>query len=149
MNFKQQFFKFMATGALVGYAPVAPGTWGTLVGIPLVLICNVLPFSWQAFAVVLFIMGAVWVAQEAEKIWGEKDPGAIVIDEMAGYLVALCGMPVTFFSLAAGFLVFRFFDIVKPFPIRYFERQFSGGAGVVLDDIFAGLYTGLVLRLIF
>jgi phosphatidylglycerophosphatase A len=149
MTIKQRFFMFAATGAMVGYAPVAPGTWGTLVGIPLVFLCSLLPLSWQAFAVVLFIMGAIWIAQEAETIFGKKDPGAIVIDEMAGYLVALCGLPVTLPSLVVGFLVFRFFDIVKPFPIRYFERQFSGGAGVVLDDIFAGLYTGLVLRLFF
>jgi len=149
MTIKQRFFMFAATGAMVGYAPVAPGTWGTLVGIPLVLLCSILPPSWQVFAVVLFIMAAIWIAQEAEIIFGKKDPGAIVIDEMAGYLVALCGLPVTLPSLAVGFLVFRFFDIVKPFPIRYFEQQFSGGAGVVLDDIFAGLYTGLVLRLIF
>ncbi|GAB6146193.1 phosphatidylglycerophosphatase A family protein [Desulfocicer niacini] len=149
MTLGQRIFMFAATGAMVGYAPVAPGTWGTLVGIPLVLLCNLVPPSWQTFAVVLFIMGAIWVAQEAEKIFDRKDPGAIVIDEMAGYLVALCGVPVGFSSLSAGFLVFRFFDIVKPFPIRYFERQFSGGAGIVLDDIFAGLYTGLVLRFFF
>ena len=149
MTIKQRFFMFAATGAMVGYAPVAPGTWGTLVGIPLVLLCGLLPPAWQAFAVVLFIMGAIWIAQEAEILFGKKDPGAIVIDEMAGYLVALCGLPVTLPCLVAGFLLFRFFDIVKPFPIRYFERQFSGGAGVVLDDIFAGLYAGLVLRLFF
>ena len=140
---------FAATGAMVGYAPVAPGTWGTLVGIPVVLLCNLLAPAWQTFAVVLFIMCAIWVAQEAEKIFDKKDPGAIVIDEIAGYLVALCGVPLDFLPLVAGFLVFRFFDIVKPFPIRYFEQQFSGGAGIVLDDIFAGLYTGLVLRLFF
>ncbi|SMC91643.1 phosphatidylglycerophosphatase [Desulfocicer vacuolatum DSM 3385] len=149
MTLKQRLILFAATGGMVGYAPVAPGTWGTLVGIPLIFLCSVLPLSWQTFAVVLFIMGAVWIAQEAEPIFEKKDPGAIVIDEIAGYLVALVGLPVTFTSLLAGFLLFRFFDIVKPFPIRYFERQFSGGAGVVLDDIFAGLYTGLVLRLFF
>lgn len=149
MKLSQRLYTFLATGAMVGYVPTAPGTWGTLVGIPLVLIFNFFSPSWQIFGVVLFIMGSIWIAQEAEVVFGEKDPGAIVIDEIAGYLVALCGVPVTFYSLAAGFLLFRFFDIVKPFPIRYFEKTFSGGAGVVLDDIFAGLYAGLVLRLFF
>ena len=149
MTLSQRIYTILATGGMVGYIPVAPGTFGTLAAIPLVLIFSWVPPSWQLLGIVSFILAAIWIAQEAEKVFGQKDPGAIVIDEMAGFLVGLCGMPMGGLTLFSGFCLFRFFDIVKPFPIRYFERQFPGGAGVVLDDIFAGLYTGLVLRIFF
>ncbi len=129
--------------------PVAPGTFGTLAGVPFILF-----FSWAGpgvavFGTVLLMVAAVWISDEAEAVLGQKDPGCIVIDEVAGYVVAMAGLPVTALSLIGGFLAFRFFDILKPFPVKLFEERFHGGAGVVLDDIVAGLYAGLVLRLAF
>lgn len=138
-----------ATGGGLGKLPVAPGTFGTLAGIPFILF-----FSWAGpgfavFGTVLLIVAAVWISDEAEIIMGQKDPGCIVIDEVAGYVVAMAGMPVSALSLVAGFLAFRFFDILKPFPVKLFEERFKGGAGVVLDDIVAGLYGAVVLRIFF
>ena len=77
---------------------------------------------------------------------GKKDPGCIVIDEIAGYVVALSIVPVNGVTIVAGFIIFRFFDIVKIGPARYFEKNFSGGAGVVLDDVMAGIMTAVALR---
>ncbi|MFO7749258.1 MAG: phosphatidylglycerophosphatase A [Desulfobacteraceae bacterium] len=140
---------FAATGGLAGKIPFAPGTFGTLVGVLPVLLIHWLGADLETLAVVVLILGAVWVSQEAEVIIGEKDPGSIVIDEIAGYAVAMAGMPVNLYTLGAGFLIFRFFDIVKPPPVRQFEKKFTRGPGIVLDDIAAGLLTGIVLRLVF
>ncbi len=78
-----------------------------------------------------------------------KDPGCIVIDEIAGYVVALSIVPVSIYTLVAGFFIFRFFDIIKLPPVKYFEDNFSGGAGIVLDDIMAGIFTAIILRIIY
>jgi phosphatidylglycerophosphatase A len=91
----------------------------------------------------------VFAADQAEKILDQKDPGAIVIDEMAGYWVTMCLVPVTPVTLLAGFLAFRCFDVFKIPPVRYFERQFSGGAGVVLDDIMAGVLAALTVKCLY
>ncbi len=85
----------------------------------------------------------------AEKILIQKDPGCIVIDEIAGIMIALLGMPFNTISVAAGFITFRIIDILKPFPIRYMERRLTGGVGVVTDDLMAGVYSNIILRLLF
>ena len=140
---------FLATGFFSGKAPVAPGTFGTLAAIPFALFYVILPLPFHLIYGVGFILGAVFLADKAAHILGEEDPGCIVIDEMAGYVVALSLVPVQVSTLVAGFFVFRFFDIVKPGPVRYFERQFSGGAGIVLDDVMAGVLTAFVLEIIY
>ena len=89
------------------------------------------------------------LAHVAENVLKKRDPGCIVIDEVAGQVVTLIGLPVNWISLAAGFVVFRGFDILKPFPIRTVERNISGGAGVVLDDVAAGILNNIVLRIVF
>ncbi|MCK5348941.1 MAG: phosphatidylglycerophosphatase A, partial [Desulfobacula sp.] len=78
-----------------------------------------------------------------------KDPGCIVIDEIAGYVVTMSIVPVNIYTIGAGFFIFRFFDIVKFGPVKYFEENFSGGAGVVLDDIMAGIFSAVVLRILY
>ena len=93
-------------------------------------------------------MLAIWVAQEAERQIKEKDPGCIVIDEIAGMMVTLLGLPFDPLTVVAGFLIFRILDIFKPFPARLLEKTIPGGAGVVLDDIAAGIWGNLVLRVI-
>ncbi len=100
-------------------------------------------FPWLLVCLILF---SVWIADEAEKILGTKDPGAIVIDEVAGYCVTLSLVPPEIISMGLGFLLFRILDIAKPFPVRYFEKKCSGGAGIVLDDIAAGAIAGLILK---
>ena len=90
---------------------------------------------------------AVWIAQIAEQQLNRKDPGCIVIDEIVGQSIALFHLPLTWRHLPAGFLLFRLFDIAKPPPARYLESRLSGGWGVVLDDVAAGIMAHIVLRL--
>lgn len=148
MNLKEKLVLFAATGGCIGKIPFVPGTFGTLAGIPFAMALLVIPVVYHGVYLTGLILFAVYIADQAEIILGKKDPGCIVIDEIAGYVVALSMVPVQISTLAAGFFIFRFFDILKPFPVRYFERNFSGGAGVVLDDIMAGVLSALVLWMI-
>ncbi len=137
---------FVATGGYVGKIPFAPGTFGSLVGFPIVYVLSKLSLPMALLVTVLLILGAVWAAHLVEQQLGAKDPGCIVIDEIAGMCVALLGMPLTWTTGLAGFFLFRIFDIVKPPPARQLERKLSGGWGVVMDDVAAGLMTNIVLR---
>jgi len=146
MIFRDRAVLSLATGFSVGSIPRAPGTFGTLLGIPIG--CGLAEIG---LAATVFIIGglfflAVWVAGEAERLLGQKDAACIVIDEIVGIVVALAGMPATPFNLVAGFIVFRVFDIVKPFPARLFDARVAGGWGIVLDDVVAGVYSNLFLR---
>ena len=95
----------------------------------------------------LFFSGlAVWVAHHAERIMGTKDPGAIVIDEVVGMLVACLGLSLTPASAVILFILFRLFDILKPFPVGWLDRRLSGGVGIVADDVAAGILANLVYR---
>jgi phosphatidylglycerophosphatase A len=140
---------FLATGAYSGYAPVAPGTVGSLVALPLIFLSVQLfhlSAALQAVALGCAIVGACWVAGVAEQYLGEHDSGKIVVDEIVGFLIATALQEVTPRRLVIAFFLFRLFDILKPPPARYFDRQVPGGAGVVLDDVCAGIYTNLLVR---
>ena len=142
-----RFILFLSSNAGLGYAPVASGTFGTLAGIPAYwLLAKLPPTLWLLTVVALFFLSC-WVAGEAGKIYGVVDDGRIVIDELVGYLVTIAFLPFTWKIAIAGFLLFRFFDILKPQPARYFDRTVKNGYGVVLDDVVAGLYAALALRL--
>ena len=150
MGTQDKFTLFLATGFGLGRIPWAPGTFGTLAGLPLVWVMTRLT-AWpgaSGFFLVCLILAAVRVADRAEHLMNLKDPGCIVIDEMAGYGVAMSLVPPSPAALVAGFAAFRCFDIIKPAPVRYFENNFSGGAGVVLDDIMAGVLAALLLKTI-
>lgn len=139
---------FIATGFYTGYLPKAPGTWGSLAALPLhFLLIQLSPQLYFLSLFVLFVI-AVTTAGMAEKIIDRKDPGIIVIDEIIGMLVALIGAPSTPLAWAAAFLLFRFFDISKPFPVSWIDRRINGGLGIVMDDIFAGLYSLLMLHIL-
>ena len=134
----------------MGRIPAAPGTFGTLLGIPLAWV------MWQAwdlawplalFLVAGFIVAAVPIADKAAKAMGAKDPGSIVIDEVAGYLVTLLAVPFSWKAAMAGFVLFRIFDIFKPPPVSTLDKGLSGGLGIVADDIAAGVYAQVVLRI--
>ena len=141
---------FVATGAGAGYAPVAPGTFGSAVGVllfPLIALFG--PWLYLLTALALLSLG-VWAADEAERIFERKDDGRIVIDEIVGQLLTYAPLVVFEVSvgllwLVTGFVVFRGFDIWKPGPARWAERSFAGGAGVMLDDVIAGLMGAGVL----
>ncbi|MFN7954014.1 MAG: phosphatidylglycerophosphatase A [bacterium] len=138
----------LASGFGTGYAPVASGTFGTLVGIPLAIaLAPAGPWAWT-LAAVLVTLGACWVAGRAEGVFGEKDSGKIVIDEIAGYLVSMAFLPATAGHLALAFFLFRLFDVLKPPPARQWERTLPGGFGVVMDDIAAGVWANVAHRLV-
>ncbi|MFO7751624.1 MAG: phosphatidylglycerophosphatase A [Desulfobacteraceae bacterium] len=149
MGFFEKFILFLATGAGSGRIPFAPGTFGTIAGIPVVFLLYLVPSSMQVFSILVVILFAMWTSDRAEALIGEKDPGCIVIDEIAGLTVAMAGISLSVCSVASGFLIFRLFDIIKPFPVSFFEKKFHGGAGIVLDDVVAGLYSIIVLRILF
>ena len=136
----------LATGFYTGYLPKAPGTWGTLVAFPLhLLLIRLAPLPYACVLTGLLPL-SILIAGSAEKIFNYKDPGAIVIDEIMGMLVALVGSPNKPLVWLLAFFVFRLFDIWKPFPIRWIDRRVQGGAGIVLDDVLAGVFTLMVLQ---
>ncbi len=144
----------IASGLGAGYSPVAPGTAGSVVGVIIAFLLAALSglgsFSGTTYAlltVFIFFVG-VWAAGRAEVIYGQKDCGRIVIDEIAGMLVTLYLIPFDWRWLIAGFFLFRLFDITKPFPARTIDRRMGGGWGVMLDDIAAGIYANIALRII-
>lgn len=138
----------IATGFYSGYLPKAPGTWGSLVGLLLVFLFH--NFSLPVYLAVvagLFVVGT-FAAGEAEKILDNRDPGVVVIDEIVGMLVAMIAVPLTPLTMLLGFFLFRVFDIVKPFPVNVFDQRFHGGLGIMLDDVVAGIYSLMALKLI-
>jgi phosphatidylglycerophosphatase A len=138
-------FKHIATLGPVGFFPLASGTLGTLVALVFVALTNLPIPLYLAVAAVVTAIG-IYASGVVEEITGEKDPGCIVIDEVAGYLIAMAFLPTTAFYLVSSFILFRFFDILKPPPLGRLQRL-KGGTGVVVDDILAGVYTNIVLQL--
>lgn len=134
----------IATLGFIGYIPVAPGTFGSLFGFILAFLLKPSDVFIALFLIALFIIGTL-SSHEAEKRLG-KDSGHIVIDELAGYVVSILFIPKDAGYLVAALLIFRFFDIAKPFPIRKLERSLSGGIGIMLDDIVAGIFTNICLQ---
>jgi phosphatidylglycerophosphatase A len=137
----------LATALGVGYAPVAPGTFGSAVGL---LLWLALPdIHWlQLLAILVVSVVGIWSGSVAEDHFERRDPGQVVIDEVAGMMVTLAFNPVTGFAwLAAAFVLFRASDIIKPFPVNRLERL-PGGLGIMADDLAAGVYANLALRLL-
>ena len=136
----------LATCAGVGYAPVAPGTAGSLVGLLVFAAVRGAGGGWLEAGAILVLLGAgIWGCGVAEQHFGRTDPGYAVIDEVVGMLVTLAFVPVGPGGVVVGFLLFRLFDIVKPWPARRFERL-HGGLGIMADDVMAGVYGNLALR---
>jgi phosphatidylglycerophosphatase A len=132
--------KAIATVLGAGYAPIAPGTCGTALAVPLAYVTASLPMWQFAVVVVVVTVVGIWAADRADRAWGTHDSGRIVIDEVAGYLITVaCVARDQWAPLAVGFVVFRVLDIVKPPPVRWLDRNLPGGFGVVLDDVAAGL----------
>ena len=139
--------RVLATCGPVGFAPVAPGTWGSAVGLALaVLVARLGGPVLLASTIGVVVLVGVWSADEAERQLGRPDPGPVVIDEVAGMLITVAGLHLTLVSAVVGFLVFRVLDIVKPWPARQFERL-HGGLGIMADDCMAGFYGALLMHL--
>lgn len=144
---------FLAFGFGAGLSPVAPGTVGTLVGIPVFLLLALLPPAAYLGAVALLFAFGCWVCGESARLLGVHDYGGIVFDEIVGFLVAVTPLVllgpqpdmVHAAGILAAFLLFRLFDIAKPWPIRVLDRRVGGGLGIMLDDLLAGLAAALLL----
>ena len=142
---------FLATAGYSGYFPIAPGTVGSAVGLVLYAAMRWLDPPYFAAAelavmVCLFVAG-VWAGTTAERYFGGIDPGPIVLDEVVGMLLTLALIPVGVTGAIAGFVLFRIFDVIKPFPARRFEAL-HGGLGVMADDAMAAVYANVSLRLV-
>lgn len=139
---------FIATVGYCGYFPVAPGTVGSAAGLVFYLLVwwAQSPFFEAALILVLFVTG-VWAGTTSERYFGGIDPGPIVVDEVVGMLITLAFIPVGMMGALIGFLLFRLFDILKPFPAGRFEKL-HGGLGVMADDAMAAIYANIALRLV-
>lgn len=136
----------MASFAWIGYFPVAPGTAGSAAALVLFALLRATGSTAVEIAAIAAVLAAgVWSAGRAESHFGTEDPGQVVIDEVAGMLITLAFLPATTWVVVAGFVLFRAFDIVKPWPARSLER-WHGGAGVMADDVMCGVYANLVLQ---
>jgi len=139
--------KLIATYFFVGYLPKAPGTWGSLFALPLAWFLNKLNLTYYV-AILLFITSVgIWASYKTASELGNEDPDEVVIDEVAGILVTFLFVKPTFLSLLLGFILFRLVDITKPFPIKKIEK-IPYGVGIMVDDLLAGVYTGLILVLL-
>ena len=131
---------FIWTAGFAGLVPVAPGTAGSVVGLVLLILVRAGGNDWiEALVLVTVVVIGTWSASVAERHYRREDPGEIVVDEVAGMMLTLLWVPSGWMPFLIGFVVFRFFDIVKPFPARLAERL-PGGWGVMADDLVAGLY---------
>ena len=129
----------LAFGFGTGLSRIAPGTMGTFVGVGLVFVADSLALiSYMAVTAAALALG-IWVCGTAAKKMGVHDHPGIVWDEVVGYLITMTALPKDVVWLAAGFVVFRFLDIVKPWPIKMIDRRVAGGLGIMLDDVVAGL----------
>ena len=141
---------FLATGAYVGYLPVAPGTFGSLLALPLLV--GLGHAGMPALAVVMLVvasgLAAMPICGRAGRVFGVVDSPRIVLDEVCGMLVAGALLPSSMRTLALVFVAFRCFDILKPFPVGWFDRHLKNGAGVVADDLMAGIYAQVVVRML-
>jgi phosphatidylglycerophosphatase A len=147
MILKPKAVMFLATGAHVGRIPFASGTFGSLVGLPIVYLLSRINWAAALILTAILVLFSVRVAHLAEQQLKAKDPGCIVIDEIAGMCVTMLAIPLTLTTGLAGFLLFRVFDVIKPPPARQMERRLQGGWGVVMDDVVAGVMANLVLRI--
>ena len=132
----------------IGLAPKAPGTFGTLGAVPLAIIFSYFGFLYQGIAIIVIIPLAIWSSEVSRKLMDREDPQVVVIDEVAGLLLAVFLFPLSWLSIILGFVLFRFFDILKPFPAGLIDRKVKGGLGIVLDDLMADVYANLCLRII-
>lgn len=151
--FRQSFFYgktaiVLSTWFGVGLLPKAPGTFGTIAAIPLLLLLSHLSAVYKTLFLVILTAAAIWSSGKCQELLRQHDPNQIVIDEVVGFLFAMFLLPFTWPTLGLVFVLFRFFDILKPYPIRNVEKL-HGGFGIVMDDLLAGVYTYVCVRIIF
>lgn len=142
-----QFALFIASFGYVGFFPIAPGTAGSLAALALFAFVRWVGMpAFELGTILAVLVVGIWSANGAERALGRKDPGPVVIDEVLGMLITLALLPVSLGGVLLGFLLFRLFDVVKPYPAGRLEHL-PGGYGIMLDDAMAGVYSYVVLRL--
>ena len=137
---------FTAFGFGSGLSPIAPGTMGTVAAIPIYLLLVQTPISVYLLLTVIICVGGVWICESVSNDLGVHDHGGIVLDEIAGFLITMIALPVSWEWIIAGFILFRLFDIWKPWPIGWADKKVSGGLGIMLDDIIAGGMAAIILN---
>lgn len=139
---------FVAFGFGAGLLPAAPGTWGTLIAMLLYIILSACSPLWYALIVLLGTALGIWVSEIVTKDLGVKDYKGIVWDEIIGYLITMFYVPFGIIWMLLGFALFRFFDVLKPFPLSWVDKHVHGGFGIMLDDILAGILACFCLHLL-
>ena len=139
---------FLAFGFGSGLSPKAPGTAGTLAAVPILYLMSFLTNIEYLIVLSMIIVAGVWLCGQSSKMLGVHDHPGIVWDEFAGLLVTMIAVPVTWGTVLAGFILFRLFDILKPWPIGWLDKKISGGLGIMLDDLVAGALALSILQLL-
>lgn len=139
---------FLAFGFGSGLAPFAPGTFGTLAAIPLYYLLAMLSWPFYLLTVIIAFLLGIYLCEQASKSLGVHDHGGIVWDEFVGLWLTLFLIPNQWYWVMLGFMLFRFFDIVKPFPIKWLDKKVKGGFGIMIDDVIAGLFAWAVLMIV-
>jgi phosphatidylglycerophosphatase A len=146
-----QPIQFLALGFGSGLAPKAPGTFGTLAAIPIFLLLTIVmptPLLY-AFAVIIMGLAGIYICGKAADDVGVHDHPAIVWDEFVGFFITMFMVPVSWQSILVGFILFRVFDIFKPWPISFIDKKMTGGLGIMLDDVLAGIFALIIMQLLF
>ena len=139
---------FLALGFGSGLAAKMPGTFGTLAALPLVVVLShYASFSVYLLVTILVSIVGIWICGKTAEDMGVHDDSSIVWDEVAGMLLTMLAVPLSWQTLLAGFVLFRFFDILKPWPISYLDKHVHGGFGIMIDDVLAGLFALCILHL--
>ncbi|OBS08715.1 phosphatidylglycerophosphatase A family protein [Acidihalobacter prosperus] len=138
---------FLAFGFGSGLSPVAPGTAGTLAAIPLYLLIAPLPLYAYALVTLVALVAGFWICGRSSALLGVHDHRGIVWDEIVGYFITMAAAPHGWAWVLAGFVLFRIFDVLKPWPANWADRQLHGGVGIVMDDVFAGIYALIVMQI--
>lgn len=139
---------FLAFGFGSGAAPFAPGTFGTLVGVLFYWFLLALPLLPYLVVLLVLLLAGVWLCHVTSRDMNVHDHPGIVWDEIVGYLITMIAAPAGYLWLFVGFVLFRLFDIWKPWPIKWIDRQVSGGWGIMLDDVLAGIFAFIVMQLL-
>lgn len=135
------------TGFGTGYVPFAPGSAGTIVGIPIYLALSFLSWPYYLISLIVITYLACYVSHESERIFHEEDPACVVVDEMVGFIWVMFLVEPTLLRVVWGYILFRFFDVGKIFPANYVQNKLKGGYAVVMDDVVAGIYSNIIILL--
>lgn len=145
---KERIYKLTFSGFYTGYIPYAPGTFGSIIGVIIYILTEWTFYSYQVFLFIFFLILSYKSTSYAIKILNNEDPPVVVCDEILGMWLALIFLDLNYYQVGLAFLIFRFFDIVKPYPIKLLEKKFKGPTGVILDDLMAGIYTKILLLIL-